>query len=169
MFIPVPSVFLQAVAIFICVALFSNLSNCGAATEKDIEADRILSSAEALFKSMKAKDYPLVWTELSKRSRDMIVASILSAERKRNVEHGESDIVNDLSSGGPLSMSYWNAYLARFDSTLVLDENSVVELAKLPALHRDPFDRMLICQALHNDLIIATVDSAVRAYSVRFM
>lgn len=54
-------------------------------------------------------------------------------------------------------------------ATLVLDENSVVELAKLPSLHRDPFDRMLICQALHNDLIIATVDSAVRAYPVRFM
>lgn len=54
-------------------------------------------------------------------------------------------------------------------ATLVLDENSVVELAKLPSLHRDPFDRMLICQALHNDLIIATVDSAVRAYPVRVL
>jgi len=53
--------------------------------------------------------------------------------------------------------------------SLALDENSVVELAKLPPLHRDPFDRMLICQALHNDLIIATVDSAIRAYSVRVM
>jgi PIN domain nuclease of toxin-antitoxin system len=52
-------------------------------------------------------------------------------------------------------------------SSLVLDESSVVELAKLPSLHRDPFDRMLICQALHNNLIIATVDSAVRAYPVR--
>ncbi|HIK10174.1 MAG TPA: type II toxin-antitoxin system VapC family toxin [Oscillatoriaceae cyanobacterium M33_DOE_052] len=50
-----------------------------------------------------------------------------------------------------------------------LDENSVVELAKLPPLHRDPFDRMLICQALHNNLIIATVDAAVRAYPVRVM
>jgi PIN domain nuclease of toxin-antitoxin system len=51
-------------------------------------------------------------------------------------------------------------------SSLALDENSVVQLAKLPPLHRDPFDRMLICQALQNGLTIATVDTAVRAYSV---
>ncbi len=54
-------------------------------------------------------------------------------------------------------------------STLALDENSVIQLAKLPPLHRDPFDRMLICQALQNDLRIATVDNIVRAYSVRVL
>jgi len=51
-------------------------------------------------------------------------------------------------------------------ASLALDETSVAQLAKLPPLHRDPFDRMLICQAVQNSLIIATVDSAVRAYSV---
>jgi PIN domain nuclease of toxin-antitoxin system len=55
--------------------------------------------------------------------------------------------------------------LHQIDS-LALDEMSVIQLTKLPLLHRDPFDRMLICQALQNDLTIATVDSAVRAYSV---
>ncbi|NJR59357.1 MAG: type II toxin-antitoxin system VapC family toxin [Cyanobacteria bacterium CRU_2_1] len=35
-----------------------------------------------------------------------------------------------------------------------------------PTLHRDPFDRMLICQTLQNGLVIATVDAAIRAYSV---
>lgn len=35
-------------------------------------------------------------------------------------------------------------------ASLALDESSVIQLAKLPPLHRDPFDRMLICQALHN-------------------
>lgn len=51
-------------------------------------------------------------------------------------------------------------------ASLNLDENSVIQLAKLPSLHRDPFDRMLICQALQYGLTIATVDAAVRAYSV---
>lgn len=51
-------------------------------------------------------------------------------------------------------------------ASLALDESSVIQLAKLPPLHRDPFDRMLICQALQNSLTIATVDAAVRAYSV---
>jgi PIN domain nuclease of toxin-antitoxin system len=51
-------------------------------------------------------------------------------------------------------------------ASLALDESSVLQLAKLPPLHRDPFDRMLICQALQNGLTIATVDTAVRAYLV---
>jgi PIN domain nuclease of toxin-antitoxin system len=50
--------------------------------------------------------------------------------------------------------------------SLALDENSVAQLPKLPPLHRDPFDRMLVCQALQNSLTIATVDAAVRAYPV---
>ena len=54
-------------------------------------------------------------------------------------------------------------------ASLALDEMSVVQLAKLPLLHRDPFDRMLICQALQNGLTIATVDTAIRAYSVNVM
>ncbi len=51
-------------------------------------------------------------------------------------------------------------------ASLALNEISVIQLAKLPPLHRDPFDRMLICQALQNGLTIATVDTAIRAYSV---
>ena len=54
-------------------------------------------------------------------------------------------------------------------ASLALDESSVIQLAKLPPLHRDPFDRMLICQALQNGLTIATVDTAVHAYSVSIM
>jgi PIN domain nuclease of toxin-antitoxin system len=53
--------------------------------------------------------------------------------------------------------------------SLSLDESSVAQLAKLPPLHRDPFDRMLICQALENGLTIATVDGAIPAYSVSVM
>ena len=41
-----------------------------------------------------------------------------------------------------------------------------MQLAKLPPLHRDPFDRMLVCQALANGLLIATVDVKIRAYPV---
>lgn len=54
-------------------------------------------------------------------------------------------------------------------NSLVLDESSVVQLPQLPPLHRDPFDRMLICQALQNGLTIATIDTAVRAYPVSIL
>jgi PIN domain nuclease of toxin-antitoxin system len=36
--------------------------------------------------------------------------------------------------------------------SLPLHETSVKELVNLPALHRDPFDRILICQTLANNL-----------------
>lgn len=51
-------------------------------------------------------------------------------------------------------------------ASLHLDENSVAQLANLPLLHRDLFDRILICQALEHGLTIATVDAAIRAYSI---
>ena len=54
-------------------------------------------------------------------------------------------------------------------ASLDLDESSVVQLSKLPPLHRDPFDRILICQALQNGLTIVTIDAAVRAYPVSVM
>lgn len=37
---------------------------------------------------------------------------------------------------------------------------------KLPALHRNPFDRMLVAQAQVEDLIIVSADPALRHYDV---
>ncbi|MEH1863806.1 MAG: type II toxin-antitoxin system VapC family toxin [Nostoc sp.] len=54
-------------------------------------------------------------------------------------------------------------------TSLPLTEDSVVQLSKLPNIHRDPFDRMLICQALQHDLTIVTVDDAIRAYPVKIL
>jgi len=52
-------------------------------------------------------------------------------------------------------------------SSLPLDESSVAHLIRLPSLHRDPFDRMLICQAIEHHLTIATADRIIRSYPVR--
>ena len=49
---------------------------------------------------------------------------------------------------------------------LPIDEGAMTHLAGLPALHRDPFDRLLIAQALQHGLTIATVDADVAAYPV---
>ncbi len=51
-------------------------------------------------------------------------------------------------------------------ASLALDESSVAQLGSLPSLHRDPFDRMLICQALQHKLVMVTVDRFIREYSV---
>ena len=49
-------------------------------------------------------------------------------------------------------------------ASLPLDEASVSHLATLPAAHRDPFDRMLVCQAIEYGLTIVTVDPVFRGY-----
>ena len=48
--------------------------------------------------------------------------------------------------------------------TLPVNETEMQQLARLPALHRDPFDRILVAQALHYGLTILTVDNALKAY-----
>lgn len=40
---------------------------------------------------------------------------------------------------------------------------------RLPLYHDDPFDRMLIAQANHNDLTLVTVDPAFAAYQVKLL
>jgi len=45
-------------------------------------------------------------------------------------------------------------------------EEDVFQLSKLPALHNDPFDRMLICQAITRGLTIVTPDEHITQYPV---
>ena len=49
---------------------------------------------------------------------------------------------------------------------LALDENSVLHLNRLPLLHKDPFDRMLICQAINHGMVILTPDELITQYPV---
>lgn len=51
--------------------------------------------------------------------------------------------------------------------SLPLDEESALHLRRLPRLHADPFDRMLVCQAVVHGLVIVTPDDAVRGYALR--
>ena len=52
-------------------------------------------------------------------------------------------------------------------SPLVLNEDSVLMLANLPQIHRDPFDRMLICQALFEGMTLLSPDADIVRYPVR--
>ncbi|HYH41169.1 MAG TPA: type II toxin-antitoxin system VapC family toxin [Burkholderiales bacterium] len=52
-------------------------------------------------------------------------------------------------------------------AALPFDEESALQGLKLPALHRDPFDRMLIAQAIAHGLAIVTPDTAISQYPVR--
>ncbi len=52
-------------------------------------------------------------------------------------------------------------------SVLSIEERAVFHLHKLPTLHRDPFDRMLVCQAIEHDCVLLTPDPLIAQYPVR--
>lgn len=92
-------------------------------------------------------------------SAETILISIASAweyeiKRKRMQGAGEFDLpFATLIDGIPAD-------------PLGLDFNVHPYASALPAIHADPFDRMLIAQALHHDLTLVTCDEAIRRYPV---
>ncbi len=48
-----------------------------------------------------------------------------------------------------------------------MEDEGIFMLARLPPLHRDPFDRLLIAHALVHGWELATTDEQVRRYPVR--
>lgn len=52
---------------------------------------------------------------------------------------------------------------------LALDEAAVGQLSGLTAVHRDPFDRMLVCQAIAHGLTFASSDLVMRQYPVALL
>jgi PIN domain nuclease of toxin-antitoxin system len=53
--------------------------------------------------------------------------------------------------------------------SLPIDEPSVAHLAKLEPHHRDPFDRILVCQAIEHGLQIVTVDPVLSKYPAQIL
>ena len=51
--------------------------------------------------------------------------------------------------------------------SLPLNEEATLYLTKLPDLHKDPFDRILICQAIVAGLSILTPDELITQYPLR--
>ncbi|MGF1539966.1 MAG: type II toxin-antitoxin system VapC family toxin [Pleurocapsa sp.] len=67
----------------------------------------------------------------------------------------------------PLQSLLFEACVQDSYKILALDVFSVLNTNNLPQHHHDPFDRMLISQAIENDLTIITVDSKFSKYKVR--
>jgi PIN domain nuclease of toxin-antitoxin system len=53
--------------------------------------------------------------------------------------------------------------------SLAVDEESILHVARLPDIHGDPFDRMLIAQALVHGMVLVTPDARIAQYPVRTM
>jgi PIN domain nuclease of toxin-antitoxin system len=54
-------------------------------------------------------------------------------------------------------------------TALAVDEESALHVTKLPPLHGDPFDRLLVSQAIVHGMTIVTPDPIVARYPARTM
>jgi len=52
---------------------------------------------------------------------------------------------------------------------LQIEDKHLKGLSKLPFLHKDPFDRLIISSAIAEDLTIITVDSNIQNYAVSWI
>jgi PIN domain nuclease of toxin-antitoxin system len=83
------------------------------------------------------------------------VASAWEMEIKRAL--GKLDAPSDLSE---------QMQRQRF-AELPVHLRHIQALKGLPSLHRDPFDRLLVAQALADELVVVTRDARIRAYPIR--
>ncbi len=54
-------------------------------------------------------------------------------------------------------------------NTLSITANHVITLKDLPEIHNDPFDRIQIAQAIHDQLILVSVDQKIWKYKVNIL
>ena len=108
--------------IFTIIFLFSMIS-CLQADNGDTE-NALLSCAESLFKSMKERDYPRIWSLLSDKSKKLIIDDVYKAANKKGASVAKENIEKDFASGGNVASSYWGSYLEAFNPDLALEEST---------------------------------------------
>lgn len=122
-----PNRFLCSVA----SAAFLVLSLCpparAASPQDDPAVPAILASAESLFQSMKARDYPAIFAVLSAKSREKIVgetsSALAAAPSPKIPAPGPEAVRSDFIAGGPIARDYWDAFLRRFDPDAALEHS----------------------------------------------
>jgi len=62
--------------------------------------------------------------------------------------------------------TFWEMIVSNKFNILQITEPYLSELEKLPFLHRDPFDRLLIATAITEDMTILTADNSIHQYDV---
>lgn len=106
---------------------------------------------------------------LSRRTRDLFAASdnevYLSAASAWEIAIKHA--LGRLRLPHPPDVFVRDAREAHAVLSLAIDEESALHLSRLPALHRDPFDRLLVSQAIVHGLTILTPDPLITQYPAR--
>jgi PIN domain nuclease of toxin-antitoxin system len=107
--------------------------------------------------------------DLSPRARDLL----LSAENERYFSIASSWEIAIKYSAGKLTLpDHPEQFIPEHRHKLAadvlpIDEESVLHMTRLPPFHRDPFDRLLISQALVHAMVLVTPDTRIAKYPVR--
>ena len=112
----------------------------------------------------------LWWTQndsrLSKPARDAIVDSDRRLSLASCWELAVKVSLNRIGFDQPLNQFLTEQMLANGISLLPIEFRHVMRVAQLPFHHRDPFDRLLVAQALEEGLSLVSADPAFDAYGV---
>jgi PIN domain nuclease of toxin-antitoxin system len=115
----------------------------------------------------------LIWDEppLHARARELIadpvnevfvsVASVWEAA----IKHGKGRL--DVRAAGSVVEHFTKERMRHDIASLPVYENELRHLAALPAVHQDPFDRLLVCQAIEHGLTLVTPDPLIRSYPIK--
>jgi hypothetical protein len=120
-----------ALGVLFAVLMFNSHPASAASPEDHPAVPAILSRAESLFQTMKARDYPAIFAALSAKSRETIVAetsAALAAAAKQAPPAKASPpdpeaVRGDFVAGGPIARDYWDAFLRRFDPDAALEHS----------------------------------------------
>ena len=94
------------------------------ADDTDRELGDILASAESLFKTMRARDYPGIWDVLTSTSQKTILDETGKAiARSGGKEIPLDGLRKDFEAGGPIARGYWSGFLANFNPDIALEQS----------------------------------------------
>ena len=82
-------------------------------------------------------------------------------------ELGIKSSLGKLQLPGPLPAFINQQLIINMTSLLPIEIDDIAHVVKLPRHHRDPFDRLLIAQAVTRQLIVVSSDRQYDAYGVR--
>lgn len=103
----------------------------------------------------------------------------LAAERRRLIQDAGNSIFLSSASAAEIAIKYSlhklilpeapRTYIPKLRrqhhfAELPVFESASLLLDMLPLIHRDPFDRLLVCQALAHDLHLLSSDSKIHKY-----
>jgi PIN domain nuclease of toxin-antitoxin system len=124
----------------------------------------LLDTNALLWAQADSPHLPTRWRDIiSDPSHEIWVSSVSLAEIAIKVSIGK--LV--LPLGVPVSLAEVAVHLGCGD--LLFAPRHVERMRTLPLIHRDPFDRMIIAQALVEDLAVMTADRQFATYGVRLV